>query len=57
MHTPLLGIFASAQDAECASGTEQAEDGNCGPFGGWRFALKEALHEDGTVTAVDPRKR
>ena len=21
---------------------------------GWRFALKEALHEDGTVTAVDP---
>jgi hypothetical protein len=23
-------------------------------IGGWRFALKEALHEDGTVTAVDP---
>jgi hypothetical protein len=23
-------------------------------FGGWRFALKEALHEVGTVTAVDP---
>jgi hypothetical protein len=45
MHTPLLDIIASAQDAEGASGTESLLEAG---------ALKEALHEDGSVTAVDP---
>jgi hypothetical protein len=46
--------LASAQDAEDASGTNKRKKAIAALLEGCRFALKEALHEDGTMTAVDP---